>query len=95
MAGTSRGDAGEGEDRSPPIVGANLVQAGAFSMRVNAEGLQARFAPLGSVQVMTASIKGIEIYRVRLGLLASVEEADQLLARVVDSGYPQARIVVD
>jgi hypothetical protein len=35
------------------------------------------------------------MYRVRLGLLASVEEVDQLLARVVDSGYPQARIVVD
>jgi peptidoglycan lytic transglycosylase len=31
----------------------------------------------------------------RLGPLASVEEADQLLVRVVDSGYPEARIVVD
>jgi len=25
----------------------------------------------------------------------SVEEADQALARVVDSGYPEARIIVD
>ena len=72
-----------------------FVQAGAFAMRDNAQRLQARIAPLGGVQVTTASIKGIEMYRVRLGPLASVEEADQLLARVVDSGYPEARIVVD
>ena len=72
-----------------------FVQAGSFSMRDNAQRLQARIAPLGSVQMMTASVKGIEMYRVRLGPVASVEEADQLLARVVDSGYPEARIVVD
>jgi len=50
---------------------------------------------LGSAQVMTGSAKGIEIYRVRIGPLASVGEADQLLARVVDSGYPEVRIIVD
>jgi rare lipoprotein A len=72
-----------------------FIQAGAFSMRDNAQKLQARVAPLGSVQVMTASVRGIEMYRVRLGPLASVEEADRLLARVVDSGYPEAMIVVD
>jgi len=43
---------------------------------------------------MTVSAKGIEMYRVRLGLLASVEEAD-LLVRVVDNGYPEARIIID
>ena len=72
-----------------------FIQAGAFSMRDNAQRLQARIAPLGSVQVMTASVRAIEMYRVRLGPVASVEEADQLLARVVGSGYPEARIVVD
>jgi rare lipoprotein A len=35
------------------------------------------------------------MYRVRLGPLLTVEQADQLLARIVDSGYPEARIVVD
>jgi len=80
----------------PPASSARIfVQAGAFSMRDNAQRLQARIAPLGSVQVMTASVRGIEMYRVRLGPVASVEEADQLLARVVGSGYPEARIVVD
>jgi len=80
----------------PPASSARIfLQAGAFSMRDNAQRLQARIAPLGSVQVMTASVRGIEMYRVRLGPVASVEEADQLLARVVGSGYPEARIVVD
>ena len=64
-------------------------------MRDNAQRVQSRIASLGSVQVMTASVKGIEMYRVRLGPLASVEEADQALARVVDGGYPEARIIVD
>lgn len=72
-----------------------FVQAGAFSMRENAQRLQSRISPLGSVQVMTASINGTEMYRVRLGPLLTVEQADQLLARIVDSGYPEARIVVD
>ncbi len=72
-----------------------FVQAGAFSVRENAQRLQSRIAPLGSAQVTTASINGTTIYRVRLGPLPDVEQADQLLARVVDGGYPQARIVVD
>jgi rare lipoprotein A len=72
-----------------------FVQAGAFSLRENAQRLQSRIAPLGSAQVMTALINGAAMYRVRLGPLPTVERADQLLVRVVDSGYPEARIVVD
>jgi rare lipoprotein A len=72
-----------------------FVQAGAFSVQDNAQRVRSRIASLGSVQLMTAWVKGIEMYRVRLGPVASVEEADQLLARVVDSGYPEARIIVD
>jgi hypothetical protein len=44
---------------------------------------------------MTASVKGIEMYRVRLGPAASVEEADQPPARIVDRSCPEARIIVD
>ena len=72
-----------------------FVQAGAFWVRDNAQRMQSRIASLGSVQLMTAWVKGTEMYRVRFGPLGSVEEADQLLARVVDSGYPAARIIVD
>jgi peptidoglycan lytic transglycosylase len=72
-----------------------FVQAGAFSMRDNAQRVQSRIALLGSVQVMTASVKGIEVYRVRLGPVESAEQADRLLQRVVNSGYREARIVTD
>ena len=70
-----------------------FVQARAFSVRDNARRVQSRIASLGSVQLMTASVKGIEMYRVRLGPVASV--VDQLLERAVGSGYPEARIIID
>ena len=72
-----------------------FIQAGAFSVRGKAQRLQSRIARLANAQVMTASINGTEMYRARLGPLPDVEQADQVLARVVDSGYPEARIVVD
>lgn len=72
-----------------------FVQAGAFSVRENARRLQSRIAPLGSAEVTAASIHGAELYRVRLGPLPNVEQADRLLVRVIGSGYPEARIVVD
>jgi rare lipoprotein A len=72
-----------------------FVQAGAFSVRDNAQKVQSRIAPLGSVEVMSASVNGTAVYRVRLGPVASVEQADQLLHRVVNSGYPEARIVTN
>jgi rare lipoprotein A len=72
-----------------------FVQAGAFSVRDNAQRVRSRIAPLGSVQVMTASVKGIAVYRVRLGPVENAEQADRLLQRVVNSGYREARIVSD
>jgi rare lipoprotein A len=72
-----------------------FVQAGAFAMRDNAARVQSRIAGLGAVQVVPASVNGTEVFRVRLGPLSSVEEADHLLARVVGSGYSGARIVGD
>jgi rare lipoprotein A len=40
-------------------------------------------------------VNGSALYRVRIGPVGSVDEADQLLDRVVGSGAPDARIVVD
>jgi rare lipoprotein A len=69
------------------------IQAGAFAMRDNAERVQSRIARLGSVEVTTASINGVALYRVRLGPVESAAQADRLLALVVSSGYPRARLV--
>jgi cell division protein FtsN len=48
-----------------------FIQAGAFSVRDDAQRVKSRIASFGSVQVMTASVKGIELYRVLLGPLTS------------------------
>jgi peptidoglycan lytic transglycosylase len=71
------------------------IQAGAFSVRGNAQRVRSQIARLGSVVVTTTSVNGIEMYRVRLGPVENADEADRLLARVVDSGYRGARIVGD
>jgi rare lipoprotein A len=54
-----------------------------------------RIDELGSVQITTVRVNGASLYRVRLGPVASVEEADRLLARVLATGFGDARIVVD
>jgi peptidoglycan lytic transglycosylase len=72
-----------------------FVQAGAFSQRKSALRALIGIAPLGSAEVVHTAIGGIDFYRVRLGPFASVEEAGRLLARILEDGYPQARIVVD
>lgn len=72
-----------------------FVQAGAFSRRDSAERVKSHIAGLGSVQVTSATVNGVAMYRVRIGPFASDEQARRLLARVVDSGYRGARIVGD
>ncbi len=67
------------------------IQAGAFTDPGNAWRLKAKLEKLGGVQVSGAKVNGTEYYRVRLGPVASVDAADALLSRVVDSGVPEAR----
>jgi rare lipoprotein A len=86
---------------SPPKIHADAagpsgriyIQAGAFAMRDNAQRVRSRIARLGSVLVTPAAINGVELYRVRLGPVESAAQAERLLAQVVSSGYPGARIV--
>ncbi|MDA0262348.1 MAG: septal ring lytic transglycosylase RlpA family protein [Proteobacteria bacterium] len=72
-----------------------FVQAGAFSSRQNADRLRDKLAGVGPVSVSQTTIKGRVFHRVRLGPLGTVHDADAALARVMQSGYPGARIVVD
>jgi rare lipoprotein A len=71
------------------------VQAGAFSQGDNANRMQAKLVSLGAVSVTGAHVNGMNVYRVRLGPIASVDEADQVLARAVSAGATDAKIVVD
>jgi rare lipoprotein A len=72
-----------------------FVQAGAFSQFHNANQVRARLAGVGPVKVSQILIEGRDLFRVRVGPLSSVEEADRILDRVIRTGYSDARIVVD
>lgn len=72
-----------------------FVQAGAFGVFENANQVRARLSPLGSVFLDQVLVGGRDLYRVRIGPIASVDQADELLSQVVGNGYPDARIIVD
>lgn len=81
---------------TPATVGSKMyIQAGAFSRRANAERLKAKLSRFGSVAVDRVRINGANIYRVRIGPIATTYEADHMLSRVINSGVPQARLAFD
>ena len=69
------------------------VQAGAFSVPENAQRARSRIASLGNAEIVPSHGNGSTLYRVRLGPMASEAEASRLRGKVVDSGFPDARIV--
>jgi rare lipoprotein A len=87
-------------DRAPAFPShdpALFLQVGAFLDASNAEHLRDRL--MGTAHAPTriteASSAARRIYRVRIGPLDSVEQADSLAARLRTMGITEARIVVD
>ncbi len=70
-----------------------FVQAGTFAVPENAQRVRARIAALGSVEIVRTASHGTDLFRVRLGPVVSEAAAARLLGKVVDSGYPGARVV--
>ena len=71
------------------------VQVGAFGSPDNAARLSIQLAPIGPAQTTMSTIAGQTVYRVRLGPVASLQEANNLLQSVVSAGHYNARLVVD
>ncbi len=73
------------------------LQVGAFTRRDNAEGLKEQLvrADFKPVQIQHGERDATPLYRVRIGPLASVDESDQLAARVQAQGLPSPVIVVE
>jgi rare lipoprotein A len=71
------------------------VQVGAFTVPENATKLQQTIAGLGPTNVANAVVNGVKFYRVRLGPVATVAQADALVAKARQAGYTNARTVVD
>lgn len=80
-----------------PVTGKTniYVQAGAFTRLDNATKLRNKLASVGRAGIAEAVVKGVQYYRVRIGPIANVAEADRMLKKVVSSGADAARIVVD
>ncbi|MBU0858695.1 MAG: septal ring lytic transglycosylase RlpA family protein [Alphaproteobacteria bacterium] len=72
-----------------------FVQAGSFTQQDNAYKLSQQLSSLSNAGVYPATINGQQFYRVRIGPLMRVEEADEILSRVVNAGHPEAIIVVE
>jgi|TARA_R110001583_G_scaffold178786_2_gene334862 rare lipoprotein A len=71
------------------------VQAGAFSVYDNALNLRNRLYNLAPTKIEQIDVKGTTFYRVRLGPMATVPEADVLLDRVLATGQTGARVIVE
>ncbi|MCZ4281900.1 septal ring lytic transglycosylase RlpA family protein [Kiloniella laminariae] len=72
-----------------------FVQAGSFLQLHNADRLRVKLSSLGTAQVANAAVNQQTFYRVRLGPLTTVDEADKLLQVLHDNGYTDARVVVE
>ena len=71
------------------------IQTGAFTRFDNANKMSAALSSMGSTTVSQLHGKSGSIFRVRMGPLASLEDADAMLEKVIASGYPDAKLVVD
>ena len=71
------------------------VQAGAFSVYDNADRLRSQLSGIAPTVISPAMVEGTQFFRVRLGPLNDVAQADRVLARLISSGYTQSRIVVE
>lgn len=71
------------------------IQAGAFSRLANAERLKAKLTRFGAVNIDAVRVNGASVYRVRIGPIATTQEADRTLGDVINSGVTQARLAFD
>ncbi|URK18705.1 septal ring lytic transglycosylase RlpA family protein [Thalassospira sp. GO-4] len=79
-----------------PVANSSIyVQAGAFSVYDNALNLRNRLYDLAPSKIEPIEVKGTTFYRVRLGPLNTVPEADILLERVIATGQNGAKVVVE
>jgi rare lipoprotein A len=77
----------------PPTL---YVQAGAFAVPANAQGLLQRLQQAGlSNSFVLPPPPGGHLYRVRVGPVASVADYDALAARLATLGVPDARLAPD
>lgn len=79
-----------------PVRPSNIfIQAGAFLRQNNARQLQQKLSGIGQTRITEFILNQQRFYRVQLGPIASIEEADRLLQQLIDTGHPDAKIAVN
>ena len=79
----------------PVHAGQIYVQAGSFTQIANAHKLRASLIKIGKARIAQAMVDRRRYFRVRFGPMGSVDEADRLLAMLIDNGHNDARVVVE
>lgn len=72
-----------------------FIQAGSFARYDNAQRLSARLSPIGQANITQVNIGSQPMFRVRVGPIASLDDADRMLDQIVRAGAPDARLIVD
>ena len=70
-----------------------FVQAGSFGVKDNAERLSRDLSKIAPTVIDPVTVNGKTLYRVKLGPLADLSEADAVLSRVAQSGASGARVI--
>lgn len=71
------------------------IQAGAFTVPENAERMQRKLTRFGPSSISRHIVNGALFYRVRVGPVGDIPEADDLLIRIKRAGIEDARTIVD
>ena len=86
----------DGKVRLEPVRETSIfVQAGSFLRRDNASRLSVRLKALAKSHVTIAQVGQRMFFRVRLGPVGTVDEADHLLNVLLANGISDARVIVD
>lgn len=79
-----------------PVSPTNVyIQTGAFASFENANRVRARLVHVGPVKISPVLINGQDLFRVRIGPMASIDDADLMLEQVIKAGYTDAKTLVD
>lgn len=73
------------------------IQVGAFTQRENAENMKTRLSVLDDrlVSVSSALVNGAQIYRVRIGPITDVSDADRIVSTLTDYGVNEHQLILD
>ncbi|MBF0308401.1 MAG: septal ring lytic transglycosylase RlpA family protein [Magnetococcales bacterium] len=72
-----------------------FIQTGAFQAFDNARRMLERLRPLGPAHIQRMQFKDSLFFRVRLGPVEDVEQADALVSNLASRGFGEGRVVVE